>query len=137
MCSRLAQHLAPASVDDIATFVANLHANFNAPALDDVPAKARGKGYLIALEGAPAFALEEAYGRLLRGTAGLSSTFMPTAPELRALIDKITLPARAHVTQLRRLLEAGVEREISDEERAAVAARFKTLLTPSQGPAQQ
>lgn len=69
-------------------------------------ARARGEAYLIALEGAPLWAVEEAYRRVLRGDAAVSQRFMPTPPELRCLVNDISRPARWQAKRLEHLLDA-------------------------------
>lgn len=128
MCSRLAGHLAPASAEEIGTAFAMLRAQFPAADVEPGQARAVARGFLMALEGAPAFALDEGVRRVLRGRAGLPSGFMPTAPQFRQLTDDISRPARWYARQLRFLLDAEVEREVSAEERARVAARFKEIM---------
>ncbi len=110
MCSRLERHLGPAAPKEIGVAFAVLQSAFPAARLEDAEASANARAYLIALEGVPAFAVDEAARRILRGEAGIDRRFMPTPPELRALVDRLSLPARAHRVQLRRLLEAQVER---------------------------
>jgi len=110
MLSRLSLHLAPASAADVAKCVAVLQAQFDTGERDQAIAAARAEGYLIALEGVPLFALQEAVKRVLRPTGTVGAKFMPKAPELRALANEISLPARAHHVAMRRLLEATVER---------------------------
>ena len=130
--TRLSSNLAPAGVDVIGALVARLQAAFPSASLDAATAEANAESYLIALEGVPAFALDEACRRILqRKVPGLNAKFMPTAPELRALVDELSLPARWHLKELRRLLDAEVEREVSAEERARVAALLRGLnLSP-------
>ncbi|MFG1454560.1 hypothetical protein V5F44_20260 [Xanthobacter sp. V2C-8] len=112
MCSRLEAHLRPASDDDLGVGFAMLQAAFPAANLAEGEARANARAYMIALDGVPSFALAEAVRLILRGEAGLDRRFMATPPELRALVDRLTLPARAHRVQLRRLLEAQVERAV-------------------------
>ncbi|WP_454917326.1 hypothetical protein [Xanthobacter sediminis] len=109
MCSRLGGHLRPASDEELGVSFAMLQSAFPAANLADGEARANARAYMVALEGVPSFALAEAVRLILRGEAGLDRRFMPTPPELRALVDRLSLPARAHRVQLRRLLEAEVE----------------------------
>ena len=100
------------------------------PAADVEPGQARAvvRGFLMALEGVPAFALDEGVRRVLRGQAGLPAGFMPTPPQFRQVVDDISLPARWYARRLRFLLEAPVEREVSPEERARVAALLRGIV---------
>lgn len=132
MCSRLVGHLAPAEAADIGKYVAILQAQFREREMEDVSAAARAEGYLMALDGVPLFALREAVRLAMRGAAGLNPSFMPKAPELRALVDKISLPARAHLVSLRRLLDAKVERsERGGGERELPAEVIALLASPA------
>ncbi len=110
MCSRLASRLAPASADELAAFVVTLQEQFPNQDVDDDAMRRRQEGYLLALDGVPAFALGEAYRRIMqRRVPGLSAKFMPTGPELRDLLDQIAAPAREFRGSLHRLLNAHVE----------------------------
>lgn len=109
--SRLASHLAPASPAESGKWCAVLQASLYTRDLEPELVDANAEGFLIALEDAPAFALQEAVRRILKARTGCSKKFVPAPPELRALVDEISLPARWHAVQLRRLLEAEVERE--------------------------
>lgn len=115
--------------------MAVLQAQFPVRETDDASAAVRAEGYLLALDGVPLFALREAVRLVLSGKAeGISPKWMPTSAQLRELTDKLSLPARWHAVQLRRLLEAEVEREIPEDERARVASRLRGLLTAEDRP---
>lgn len=118
MCSRLEAHLHPASDEELGVTFAMLQSAFPAGNLAEGEARANARAYMIALEGVPSFALAEAVRLILRGEAGLDRRFMPTPPELRALVDRLSLRARAHRVQLRRLLEAEVEPTVQAGPRA-------------------
>ena len=136
MADRLAAHLSASSTDDVVSAVAQMRVVMPTGGLDDGQAAAAGRAYLIALEGAPRFALQEAVRLVLRGEAGLDMRFMPTPPELRALVDRLSLPARAHRVQLLRLLKARVERGTSAGERERVKDLARSLaasLAASEG----
>jgi len=124
---RLGFHLAPASAAEVGKCVAVLQAQFPVREIDEGTAAARAEGYLMALDGVPLFAIREAVRRVMRGEAGLNPSYMPKAPELRALVDQISLPARAHRVHLRRLAEAKVERTTTPEERARVRDLVEAL----------
>lgn len=133
---RLAQHLGSASAAEIGKCIAILQAQFREREVDDGSAAARAEGYLMALEGVPLFALREAVRRVMRADAGLNTSFMPKAPEMRALVNEIAQPARFHLVQLRRLLEAKVERAPSERDRERVremAASLAAALAPREG----
>lgn len=133
MLSRLSLHLAPASAGDVAKCVAVLQAQFDTGERDQAIAAARAEGYLIALDGVPLFALQEAVKRILRPSGTVGAKFMPKAPELRALVNEIALPARAHQVALRRLLEATVERSHRGGEGRELPPEVVALLTQAEG----
>ena len=83
MCSHLAAHLAPATDEEIAAAFGLLRHQFPTRDMEAGEARAIARGFLMALRGAPAFALEEAVGRILSGRAGINQDFMPTAPRVR------------------------------------------------------
>lgn len=110
-CSRLEVHLVPADAAEVARCVAILQAQFRDREVSEDVATARAEGYLMALDGVPAFALRELVRLVVSGQEeSLSPKYMPTSAELRRLVDRLSLPARGHRLQLRRLLEAEVER---------------------------
>ena len=133
---RLAQHLGSASAAEIGKCIAILQAQFREREIDDGSAAARAEGYLMALEGVPLFALREAVRRVMRADAGFNTSFMPKAPEMRAFVNQIAQPARFHLVQLRRLLEAKVERAPNEQDRERVremAAALAAALAPREG----
>jgi len=136
MADRLDLHLSASSTDDVVSAVAQMRVVLPTAGLDEGQAAAAGRAFLIALEGVPRFALQEAVRLVLRGEAGLDHRFMPAPPELKALVDRISLPARAHRVQLGRLLKARVERTPTPEERQRVkelTANLVASLAPKEG----
>lgn len=134
MCSRLASRLGPASADELAAFVVTLQDNLAERAEDDDTLRRKQEGYLIALDGVPSFALDEAYRRIMQNQApGISKTFMPKGPELRALLDEIAEPARTFRGQLYRLLAAKVEEPPRRDGPRTLPPEVVELLTPKQG----
>lgn len=134
MCSRLASRLSPASPDDLAAFVVTLQDQFGTGDVDDHALRRRQEGYLVALDGVPAFALDEAYRRIMqRRVPGLNPKFMPKGPELRALLDDIVEPARTFRGQLHRLLAAKVEEPPRRDGPRVLPPEVVALLTPKEG----
>lgn len=86
--------------------VAKLQAAFPAAEVSSSVAEVGGEAYLIALEGVPLWALEEAYRRVLRGEAAVSRQFMPKPPELRFLVNEVSRPARWQAKRIEHLLAA-------------------------------
>lgn len=102
----LKSHFEPATEHEIAVVVAKLQAAFPAADVASSVAEVGGEAYLIALEGVPLWALEEAYRRVLRGEAAVNRQFMPKPPELRFLVNEISRPARWQAKRIEHLLEA-------------------------------
>lgn len=107
--ARLVQCLKPATSDEAAAFVVWVQDQFGTPDMDQDALRRRQEGFLIALEGVPSFALDEACRLILQKKAGFDPRYMPKAPELRGLLDRITANAAAHRVQLYRLLQAKVD----------------------------
>lgn len=126
-CFRLDQHLSPAPAAEIGKCVAILQAQYREREVEEVSAAVRAEGYLMALDGVPLFALREAVRRVMQGDGGVNPSFMPKGPELRALVNQISLPARVHLMKMRKLLDAKVEAPPSAEARARVAALMADL----------
>ena len=79
-------------------------------------------GFLIALCGASAAALQEAVRRLIRGKAqGLSKTFVPTSAELADLVDRVTAEWTSPRYRLERILK--LDEELGDAETQTAARR--------------
>lgn len=137
--SRLAAHLGAADPAEVAKCVAILQAQFPVRETSDVSAAARAEGYMLALEGVPLFAMKEAVRRVLKGEVpDISPKFMPTSAQLRDLVNRISLPARAHAVQMRRLLSAEVEKPVAREGRelpAAVSEFLGSFSSRRRGPA--
>lgn len=136
MEARLGERLQPATDEQVAVTYSVLKSAFPGARLEPEEARANAAAYLMALDGVPAFALEEAVKQVLRGNAGINRSFMPTAPELRAIADRLALPARAHAVALRRLQEASVvtrapaaPRELPEAVKAFLATPFQSENT--------
>lgn len=84
-------------------------------AADDGAGAAEGMGFLLALRDLPAWAIQEAAARIVRGDAGLSKVYAPTPAEMRAVVFAIYAPARWHKRRLEMLLAAEV---VGAEDRA-------------------
>lgn len=131
--SRLAQCLEPATSDEAAAFVVSVQDQFAPPDMDADALRRRQEGFLIALEGVPAFALDEAYRLILQKKAGLDPRFMPRAPELRGVLDRIAENAIAHRVQLHRLLQAKVEAPRMPAGPRALPPEVSALLARPEG----
>lgn len=133
-CSRLAKRLEPASPDELAAFVVTLQEQFPSQDVADDALRRRQQGYLLSLDGVPAFALEEAFRRIMqRRVPGFSPKFMPTGPELRDLLDQISSTAREFRGSLHRLLNARVDDPPRRDGPRELPVEVVKLLTPAEG----
>lgn len=90
-------------------------------------------GFMIALEGRCAPALNEAMRRILNGTAGLSRTFVPTCAEVADLVDRIERDWDFALTRLATALNTAEEEpeaveELDDAAREARRAATRELV---------
>jgi hypothetical protein len=88
----------------------------------------RSDAYLEALENVPAWAVERAAGRFIRGEASVDARFAPTPPQVAQEARAAMQPARDDLAKLSRLRDAVADREAPPEERARVSAGFDNLL---------
>ena len=131
---RLARRLTPASSDEIAAFVVMLQDQFGTGDVDDEALRRRQEGYLLALDGVPSFALDEAFRRIMQGKVpGMSPTFMPRGPELRQLMDEIATPARTYRGNLHRLLIAKMEEPRHPSGPRELPAAVKDIIAGYEG----
>lgn len=83
------------------------------------------RGYMIAVEDLPAWAVGEAIRRWFRGQCGQQSyDFAPAPAVLRQVASEVALGARGQLVVMRRLLNAKPADEITAEERAATLAKL-------------
>lgn len=106
---------------------------FAATPQQSVSAEVMRSRYLVfceALSDMPFWAIRSAALKWIRGEAKGNPAFAPSAGELARLSQAETLPHRALLEKLRRVLIAKPLQHIetSPEERAKVAARFGDLL---------
>ncbi len=123
------QALQPAEAGEIGAVVAGLLIVFPSAQLSETTARVRARAYHTALEDIPGWALAAAANKWLRGQVeGGNPDFAPSPPRLRQMAELEVNAVRGHLVNLRRLAAAEVERDIPEDERARVAARFKSLL---------
>lgn len=95
-------------------------------------AKAKARGYMVALDDLPSWAVAEACRRWLRGEAGDHNyNFPPLPPILREVAQHCANVLALERVQLQRLLEADViedPREFTDEERGENLQRLAVVL---------
>lgn len=102
--------------------VAKLLAVFPAGDLSDAVIDARSEAYEIALEDVPAWAVEAAAKRWIKGDVSAlidkpNLSFPPSPPQLRALALDEWAKARAALWRYRRLMAGKVERVVALEDR--------------------
>lgn len=88
----------------------------------------RADTYFAALEGCPAWAVERAVGRVIRGEAGLDTRFAPSPAQMAVEARRAMQPLRDDLATLERLRTAVGEREAPPEERERVSEGFDRLL---------
>lgn len=101
--------LAPGPAAEILEAVSPLLETF--PTSSNTNSKARGMGFRIALEDLPAWCVQEAVKRWLRGEDGDGSenySFAPSPPQLRRLAIRAKAGAELRLRNFRRLLQAEV-----------------------------
>lgn len=117
----------------MAPAIARLFMAFPGERLSRDEAAIRTDAYMVALEGAPLWAVEQAAAWWLRGEKGdgrENYAFCPTPPQLRHLADKAMHAARVRQQEAARLLWAkpqAPEPAISDEERKRRAEKCAEL----------
>ncbi|WP_348929232.1 hypothetical protein [Aquabacter sp. CN5-332] len=121
-------------MDQVAAQFTGLLVSFPAQAISDTAAKAKAQAYFIALEGLPAWAVQEACRRWLRGEPGPNKdanfAFAPSAPQLRILADSLTADLRMHRLKMRRILDAKVRVELPEADRARMVQRLRDVIAP-------
>lgn len=135
--AKIDDEFAPASGAEIAE---HLHLLFSAmPMQAGSDPKTALAGYLVALQGRPAWAIEKAVTMFLRGEVdGASKKFCPRPPELAEVVGQVLSPvldereakAKREAEETRRREQiASRETEFSDEHRAKMQFMFAVLRT--------
>lgn len=124
-------HLAGQDRRKIGGAVTELLMAFASAPMSDAGAAARAKGYAVALEGVPSWAVQEACARWLRGDVEDGNlAFAPSPPQLRKIANAVMVPIRAQRVLLERVLSARVEEEFSAEHREEMLSRLSSALKP-------
>jgi hypothetical protein len=134
--SSLCQHageleatLRPGPPEAVLSAVAELLLCFPQQGAGDRVAEVRARAYLRALDDVPAWCVREAADRWLRGEAGERNySFAPSTAELRKVALEIMLSVKGMARAYRRLAEAVVETEYSDEHRLAMLERLAGVI---------
>ncbi|BBF92667.1 hypothetical protein BLTE_13520 [Blastochloris tepida] len=102
----------------------------------DVDVKELVAGYVSAVEDLPAWAVEAACRRFIRGEApGHNKAFRPSSAELAHLARQQVIPVRAEQITIRRILSAEVVRDVPKADRERVAMRLSELSRGIASPA--
>lgn len=83
--------------------------------------------YRMACEDVPTWCVEEAAKRWIRGDIG-DGTFAPTPPQLNHAARNISLVALGKAVTMRKLAGLPVERELTNEQRAATLERLGNVI---------
>lgn len=134
---------AAVDIDMAMTAVTELLLSFSSQAMNEAGAKARARGYIVALEDLPAWAIAEACRLWLRGEAGEANyNFAPAPPVLRKIANTIASRVDHQRSVLERLLNAKIvedEPQFDDRHcetmRAQLAALWRSFGTPKHGAA--
>lgn len=108
MIERLTSRLQPAADQEIAQAAAVVRACMKARNPDAASGELEAMGFILALRDLPAWAIQEAAARIVRGDAGLSKIYAPTPAEFREVAGWIAVQARWHKRRLEMLLAAEV-----------------------------
>lgn len=112
--------------------VSMLLATFPHRDLSEQAAGLKLKAYEVALEDVPTWCVEEAAKRWIRGDVG-DERFAPTPPQLRHAARNIALIAFGKAALMRKLASLPVEREVSEEERAATVEKVSNIIKWNDG----
>lgn len=126
------RYLSPADRREVAPIVARLFMAFPGERLSRDEAAMRGDGYMIALDGLPSWAVDQAATWWLRGERGdgrENYAFAPSPPQLRQLAERATLAARARRYEAVKVLQAREQRAADP----AMQARVGDLMADLAG----
>ena len=126
----LERELAQADRREVAVVVGKLFMAFPSTAASVDAQRAKIALYVEDLDGLPLWALDSAASKWRRGEVTGDVKFAPSAGELRRIAEAQTLPHRALIAKLNRVLVAQELRNVRPEpaERERVAQKFGDLL---------
>lgn len=120
--------LQPAAKRELGSIVTRLLSSYPADGASEATARARAENWMIALDGLPAWAVDAAHRKWMRGEVpGVNPDFEPKPPRFRQVATALLGPVLERRNQLSMLLKAEVEPEISTEERSRVSSRLDEL----------
>jgi hypothetical protein len=117
---------------NVVAAVSLLLATFPHRDLSEQAASLKLKAYEMALEDVPTWCVEEAAKRWIRGDVG-DERFAPTPPQLRHAARNIALIAFGKAALMRKLASLPVERDLTEEERAATVERVTNIIKWNEG----
>lgn len=125
MLAALSASLAPGSRREIGAAVAVLLANYPADGASAAVEAARAQSWAEALEGLPAWAVDAARRKWMRGEVeGVNPDFPPKPPRFRQLAVAMLAPVHERRSRLALVLKAVPEPEVPADERERVARRL-------------
>lgn len=123
------QRLKTAGREQACKIVSGMIAGFPGPKQTEAEHDAELKRYEFAVAGYPAWAIIAACGKFMRGEIERDNhRFAPTAAEVSVAVRAEVRDVRLRWFELREVLRAEVQEQISDEERSRNAQRVKNLL---------
>lgn len=119
----LADMLAPAPRDAILRSVGALRVMKGEAAVDRETREALMNAHTMLLGHFPAWAIEDACAKFMRGR----DRFAPDAGEIAAACEALLIPHRAELRKIEHVLDAEVQPQQTDEDRAKVLAELERL----------
>lgn len=127
-CADLEAMGAPGPEAKIAKSVSGLLAFYATGRTGDASVDVKLRGFMVAVDDLPAWAVAEAIRRWFRGDCGQHNyEFAPAPATLRQIATDVSRIARGQLVLFRRILNARPDIEPTDEERGRVA-EFKTRI---------
>jgi hypothetical protein len=123
----------PASEREILFEFTALMADHAQQPLSQQVAKSRAISFVDTLSDLPAWAIQGATRRWRRGEGEGNHSFAPNASQIRPLAELETLPTRAMIEKLRRLLVAVPLKHQAPHDRAKLATKFGDLASKLEG----
>lgn len=125
MVSHCAALLLPATKRELGAAVMKLLVNYPQDGASEAVLTARAETWIEALDGLPAWAVDAARRKWMRGEVeGVNPDFAPKPPRLRQIAVDLMGPVHERRNRLTLLLKAEPEAEVPADERARVAAKF-------------
>lgn len=124
----VADALVPASPAEIARLVSVMLIGFPTQRATEAEAKQRLALYVSQIANRPQWAVKSACEKFLRGATPSNAAFAPSVAELASAVDAATASARAELSALNAILNAGVEAQNQPGDKAAMRASIDEVL---------